>query len=83
MLAALKFVRRMKAKRVVVAVPCAPQHTVQLVRSQADDIVCLETSQLYPFAVASFYQWWWDLTDEEVLHYIEAPLKREGEEKTK
>lgn len=70
MVAAVKSVQRQKAARIVVASPAASGSACELIEPMCDALVCLVVSRSYPFAVASFYQHWHDLTDEEVGHYL-------------
>ncbi len=76
MLAALKWARKSHPHELVVAVPCSSASALDTIESWADTIVSLEVSHRPFFAVASFYENWWDLTDEEVLRYLkEDPPK--------
>jgi putative phosphoribosyl transferase len=71
MLAAVKSIRRRDAVRVIAASPVASSHAADALRSEADDVVTPIVSSVYPFAVASFYRYWHDLTDEEVIEELE------------
>ena len=66
-LAAINFVKIKQPKRVILAVPVASKGAEMLVKSQVDEYICLLTSDRPWFAVASFYDRFYDLTDEEVL----------------
>jgi putative phosphoribosyl transferase len=64
--AALRGVRAMKPKRLVLAVPVAPRDTLASVAAECDEIVCLETPE--PFgAVGMFYADFGQTSDEEVV----------------
>jgi predicted phosphoribosyltransferase/dienelactone hydrolase len=63
--AALRGVRRQKPKRLVLAVPVAPAESIEALRSEADEIVCLETPEDF-FAVGQFYRDFHQVSDEEV-----------------
>ncbi len=67
MLAALRFVRKKKPQKIVVAVPTGYLNTVDLILSEVDELVCLNIRGGFAFAVADAYRYWYDLTDEEVL----------------
>lgn len=71
MVAALRSVRRGGPGRVVVAVPAAPRSSLRRVEPEADEVVCLVEQARGPFAVASFYRLFPELTDEEVLHDLQ------------
>jgi putative phosphoribosyl transferase len=70
MLAAIESVRKHEPSEVVVAVPVASGGAARLVRPKADDLVAILVSERLPFAVASFYWHWSDLTDEEVMVFL-------------
>lgn len=71
MLAAIQSLRNRKASEIVVAVPVASETAYNLVRPEVDNLVCLKVDKSEWFAVASFYQNWYDLDDEEVFRYLE------------
>ena len=75
MMAAIKSIRQRGAAKVVVAVPVASSSAWELIKPMADDVVCLIIARTYHFAVASFYQNWYDLTDEEVFEALEGFTK--------
>ena len=70
MVAAIKSVRQRGAKRTIVASPVASGEAYDMLEPIADEIVCLVISRSYPFAVASFYDNWYDLDDDEVMKYL-------------
>lgn len=72
MLAAVRSVRQQEPAGVVVAVPVASGSAYDLVRPNVDDLVAVHVAHTYSFAVASFYHRWYDLTDEEVVEYLDA-----------
>jgi predicted phosphoribosyltransferase len=69
-LAAINYVKKRNPKRVILAVPVASKGAEMLVRSEVDEYICPLTSNRPWFAVASFYERFYDLTDEEVLTCI-------------
>jgi putative phosphoribosyl transferase len=65
MRAAIAALRQQKPAKVVVAVPVAPPDTVDVLRSEADEVVCLATPE--PFrAIGCWYVEFPQLSDEEV-----------------
>lgn len=70
MLAAIKSIRKDGPRKVVVAVPCSPVRSIKLVTPQVDEICCLIRSDEPIFAVASYYEDFADLSDEQVLDYL-------------
>lgn len=71
MLAAIKFVREKQAQEVIVAVPVAHREAYNIVKEEADRSVVLHISDLPYFAVASFYREFPDMSDEEVVSYLD------------
>lgn len=71
MLAAIKFVREKQAQEIIVAVPVAHREAYELVKKETDKILVLHISDLAYFAVASFYNDFPDMSDEEVVSYLE------------
>ncbi|MBI1986890.1 MAG: phosphoribosyltransferase [Nitrospinae bacterium] len=70
MIAAIEVARKKGARKVIVATPVSPLSTYHRVASRADELVCLMITEASPFAVASFYQSFPDMTDDEVLEYL-------------
>ncbi|MEM2956343.1 MAG: phosphoribosyltransferase family protein [Candidatus Pacearchaeota archaeon] len=73
MLAAVKHLQRKKAN-VIIAVPVASLSAYQLLRDKAK-LICLNVSDEAIFAVANFYKEWRDLSDDEVISYLEKAEK--------
>ena len=71
MIAAVKMVREREPESVTVAVPVSPIDTARRIEPLVDNLYCLHISHHYPFAVASFYNDFHDLSDEEVLRFLE------------
>lgn len=69
---AIAALRKLRASRIVVAVPTAPSRSLEAMRKLADDILCADIRGGTSFAVADAYEEWRDLGDEEV----EAMLQR-------
>jgi predicted phosphoribosyltransferase len=68
--AALKATRRRKPKRLVLAVPVAPTDTLAALRSNADDVVCLEDHEFFG-AIGFYYRDFRQVSDEEVIKILE------------
>lgn len=78
MMAAAREVRNMKAGKVIVAVPVAPKETVERLKAEVDEVICLETPSLF-FAVGQWYEDFRQYSDEEVKRLLEGEEGREGE----
>jgi predicted phosphoribosyltransferase len=69
--AALRAVRKQKPSRVILAVPVAPTRTLEELRHEADEILCLEDHE--PFgAVGAYYADFGQTSDEEVARILAA-----------
>ena len=68
--AALQASRRRKPKRLVLAVPVAPTDTLAALRSNADDVVCLEDHEFFG-AIGFYYRDFRQVSDEEVIKILE------------
>lgn len=67
---ALRGVRRAAPARLILAAPVAPQETVQLLRVEADDVVCLETPTDFD-AIGQFYADFRQVSDDDVVRLLE------------
>lgn len=67
--AALHATRRAKPKRLVMAVPVAPPDTIDRLRSQVDDVICLHAPALFG-AIGLFYREFRQLSDDEVVDLL-------------
>ncbi|MFB3881615.1 MAG: phosphoribosyltransferase [Armatimonadota bacterium] len=70
MIAAVRAIRKQSPSSIIVAVPVSPRDSADEVARDADQVIALHISDEYPFAVASFYERFPDLTDEEVRRYL-------------
>lgn len=70
MLAAVRMVRTRKARTVTAAVPVATPRSLELISPLATTTYCLIEQQSLPFAVASYYRDFHDLSDDEVVELL-------------
>jgi len=70
MAVAVDSTRKQEPQEVIVAVPTGSMEAVQLISSKADLLLCLNIRAGPVFAVADAYTEWYDLSDEEVIHYL-------------
>lgn len=68
-LAAVHAVKQQQPKKVILAVPVAPTETCENLKKQVDEIVCLETHELF-FAVGQFYGVFEQTSDSEVVSIL-------------
>jgi len=66
MIAALDTLREQRPARLICAVPVAPPDTAARVRQSCDELVCLETPEMF-YAVGQFYRDFAQVSDEEVI----------------
>ena len=71
MTAAAESVRHRRPKEIVVAAPCAPASAVKQLEKVADRVITCVTGYMPRFAVADFYHQWFDLSDDEVVQYLD------------
>ncbi len=70
MMAAVESVRHRHPKEIVVAVPCASAIAVKQLERVADKVVTCTTGFMPTFYVSDFYRQWYDLSDDEVVRYL-------------
>jgi putative phosphoribosyl transferase len=70
MRAAVQFLKRKNAGRIIAAVPTGSLRTVQDLLPLVDELLCLNVRFGWSFAVADAYQNWYDLEEEEVLEIM-------------
>lgn len=68
-IAAAREIRDSQPKKVVVAIPVAPPETVERLKKEVDEVVCLSTPKLF-FAVSQWYENFKQYSDEEVIKLI-------------
>jgi putative phosphoribosyl transferase len=78
MLAAIQSIRKQRPSSVVVAVPVASSAAARMIAGEVDRLVAMIISERLPFAVASFYAQWRDVTDEEIRDYLQRPTTAQG-----
>ncbi len=67
--AALKAVRRRKPAKLVLAVPVAPADTIDALRGDVDDVVCIESPEFF-YAIGAHYIDFGQVPDEEVVRLL-------------
>jgi predicted phosphoribosyltransferase len=71
MLAAIRFVKKRIPANLAVAVPTGLKETCRRIAAEVDRVYCLNIRDRTPFAVASAYRDWHDLTDNEVRELLD------------
>ncbi len=75
MRAALRAIRRRGPAKLVLAVPVAPGHTIEALRPEVDEIVCLATPEEF-YAIGQFYADFRQLDDEAVITLLDRAQQR-------
>lgn len=70
MLAAVDSIKSLAPREIIVAVPTGSKSAVSLVSEVVDELICLNVRGEYYYAVASAYEHWYDLSNEEVEGYL-------------
>jgi putative phosphoribosyl transferase len=73
--AALHAVRRQNPARLVLAVPVAPPDSLEAMRREADEVVCLQTPEPF-FAIGCFYMDFHQIGDDEVIDLLDRARRR-------
>lgn len=79
--AALKAVRKAGAQRVVLAVPVAPPETIEALRAETDEIVCLSTPEFFG-GISMFYADFHQVSDDEVVDLLKRAAEFVGQKPT-
>jgi predicted phosphoribosyltransferase len=69
MLAAIQAVRALKPRKLVVAIGVAPTTTLERLRAEADEVVCLFAAEHF-YAVGQFFEDFSEVTDEMVVEEL-------------
>jgi predicted phosphoribosyltransferase len=80
--AALRATRTRNPKKLVLAVPVAPTDTIAAMRAEADEVVCLETHDLFG-AIGFYYSDFRQTSDQEVIDTLarfSAPSSKHAKE---
>jgi len=70
MMAAVESVRHRQPAEIVVGVPVTSEAALKQVERVADRVVTCATGVMSKFYIADFYRYWRDLSDDEVVRYL-------------
>ena len=71
---AVKSVKCQRPKKLILAVPVGPKETIEELKKEVDELVCLATPEIF-YAVGQFYQEFSQTTDEEVMEILRKSPK--------
>ena len=66
---AIMSIKKHNAKKIILAVPVAPQDTISLLEKIVDEVICLFIPNIF-YAVGSYYKSFEQTTDEEVFNIV-------------
>jgi putative phosphoribosyl transferase len=69
MRAAVEAIKQAKPQRIIVAVPVAPRETYEEFKKWVDEIVCLETPEVF-YSISQWYEQFPQTSDEEVIELL-------------
>ena len=69
MIATVRFLKKLGARRVIIAIPVAPPEVLPKLRAEADEVRCLETPIPF-YAIGQFYMNFAQVSDVEVMDYL-------------
>ena len=69
MIATVRFLKKLKSRKVIIAIPVAPPEVLPKLRAEADEVRCLETPVPF-YAIGQFYMNFAQVSDVEVMDYL-------------
>ncbi|MBI4159359.1 phosphoribosyltransferase [Candidatus Woesearchaeota archaeon] len=69
MLLTIKLIKEQKPKKIIVAIPVGPIENVKLLKENADEVICLYSSEHF-FAVGEFYENFEQVSDEKAISLL-------------
>jgi putative phosphoribosyl transferase len=76
--AAIAALKKQKAGRIVVAVPVAPASTIEELKREVDEVICVSTPEFF-YAISLWYEEFPQTSDEEVSELLkQAEMKKEA-----
>jgi putative phosphoribosyl transferase len=70
MLAAIRMIKKYSPEKIFIAVPTSPLSSVRRIKPYIDEIFCPNIRNVWHFAVADAYKYWYDVPESEVLEII-------------
>lgn len=75
--ACIRQIENAGAKRVILAVPVGPSHSIEQLRTEADEVICVETPPYFS-GVGQFYESFDQVSDEQAEGYLNSSSQRDG-----
>ncbi len=74
--AVLRFLKKRNPKKLILAVPVSPVDTMERLKNEVDELVCLHSPRLF-FAVGNFYEDFTQVSDQDVQKMLEEESENE------
>lgn len=74
-IASSRWLRKKRAKRVIIASPVAPPDTLEMLRREADEVICPYTPESF-VAIGQFYERFEQVQDDEVISILRKAWER-------
>lgn len=74
MRAAIAYLRRQKAKKIILAIPVAAKDSLNEIKKEVDEVICLQVPFFFG-AVAQFYDIFTQVEDEQAIEYLQNAHK--------
>jgi predicted phosphoribosyltransferase len=74
LLATLALIKEYHPRKIVVALPVAPAHSLQAIKQEADEVVCYATPDPF-YSVGQFYQHFEQVDDEQAIQLLHEANK--------
>ncbi|WP_144926721.1 phosphoribosyltransferase [Halorubrum salsamenti] len=72
--ACIRQIKNAGAERVILAVPVGPPHSIEQLRTEADEVICVETPPYFS-AVGQFYESFDQVSDEQARGYLNSSVR--------
>lgn len=76
--ACIRQIKNAGAERVILAVPVGPSHSIEQLRTEADEVICVETPPYFR-AVGQFYESFDQVSDEQAMGYLNSSSERDDD----
>ena len=65
----IKLLKKQKPKKIILAIPVAPQEAIRMLEKHVDELICLSTPINF-FAIGQFYDNFTQVSDKQVIGYL-------------
>jgi predicted phosphoribosyltransferase len=69
-LASIELLKKQKPKKIIIAVPVAPERAVETLRKEVDELIVLDVPESF-YGIGQFYEDFTQVSDEEVINDLE------------